>query len=103
MSLEAIFATDLASADRASFERLRGLSDSLARAIDIARALADSGRRVDLSGLGDAIGRLCAGALDLSPETGREARPLLIAVLCSLDGATAAFRRLEEEGAPLAS
>ena len=103
MSLPAIFGTDPEAAAQASFERLRCLSDGLVRAIGIARALTESGRRVDLAGFTDAIGRLCAGALDLPPATGRTARPLLIEVLLALDHVGAAIRPTEEASAPLAS
>lgn len=103
MSLPAIFGTDHASADQASFERLRCLSDGLVRAIGITRALTESGRHVDLAGFTDAIGRLCAGALDLSPAIGRQARPLLVEVLLALDHAGAAIGPLEEASASLAS
>jgi hypothetical protein len=51
----------------------------------MARALVDSRRTVDLSGLQNAIGRLCAATFDLEYEEGRKLRPHLTAVLGELD------------------
>jgi hypothetical protein len=44
----------------------------------LCRAFAHSGRRIDLGGLDQKVGLLCAKALDLPPEQGREARAELI-------------------------
>lgn len=47
------------------------LSDQTMRVISIAAALAESARPVDLDGLQDQVGLLCAKALDLPPgQTG---------------------------------
>jgi hypothetical protein len=51
----------------------------------MARALVESRRTVDLSGLQDTIGRLCAATFDLPHEEGRALRPHLTAVLGELD------------------
>ena len=51
------------------------LAGRLSRTIGVARALASSGRTVDLTGLDDGIGLLCAQTLDLPTE---EARGLLL-------------------------
>ncbi len=96
MSLHSIFGDTLAQADDAAFERLRCLSEGLVNGIGVAHALAESGRRVDLSAFADPIGRLCAGALDLSPAAGRKARLLLLGVLGALDRAAVALRPLED-------
>jgi hypothetical protein len=51
----------------------------------MARALAQSHRSIDLAGLDQEIGRLCAASLDLPPEQGQAMRPLLATVLAELD------------------
>lgn len=58
-----------------------------------ARALAEGRRRIDLAGLDDMVGRICARALDLPPAAGRKLRPRLIALDDEL-------RRLGEALAP---
>ncbi len=47
----------------------------------MARALVESRRAVDLAGLQDAVGRLCAATFDLPCDEGRALRPKLAAVL----------------------
>ena len=47
----------------------------------LAASLVAAGRAVDLAGLQDAVGRVCAGCLDLPPEQGRSMRPLLIGLV----------------------
>lgn len=68
----------------------RGLAEQVRHTIAIARALAATDRPVDLAGLDDAVGLLCAQTLDLPPGMGRAARPALTAILAELDllGAT---------------
>jgi hypothetical protein len=68
------------------------LADSLSRGLRVARALARSGRRVDLAGIDDACGLLCAKALDLPPEDGRRMADRLAAVLAEADLLTQALR-----------
>ena len=63
----------------------QALAEQVQRTVAIARALAGSGRRVDLAGLDQAIGLLCAKTLDLPPDQGRLARPQLAAILAELD------------------
>lgn len=63
----------------------RALAEQVQRTIAIARALAGSGRPVDLAGLDQAVGLLCAKTLDLPPDQGRVARPALAVVLAELD------------------
>jgi hypothetical protein len=65
----------------------------------MARALAQSHRRIDLAGLDHEIGRLCATSLDLPPADGRAIRPLLATVLTELDGLSACVAALSEDGA----
>ena len=56
------------------------LADDLTRTIEMARALAESGRSIDLTGFTDHVGLLCAKSLDLPPADGRRIRPRLIAL-----------------------
>lgn len=84
-SLAAGFAED----PRFSFDPLSGVRDfarSLATAARLSVAFAQSGRAIDLAGLDDKVGLLCAKALDLSPDQGRELRADLILLRAELDG-----------------
>jgi hypothetical protein len=58
---------------------------SLGATARLARALAESGERIDLAGLSTHVGLLCARALDLDPEQGREMRVELITLRSDLD------------------
>jgi hypothetical protein len=62
----------------AMFDRIDGV-------LMLARALAEMRRPIDLAGLQDAVGRLCAACLDLAPEQGRALRPRLWALLAQVD------------------
>ncbi len=72
------------------FALQQALAEQVQRIVAVTRALAGSGRRVDLSGLDGAAGLLCAKTLDLPPDQGRLARPQLAMILAELDllGAT---------------
>lgn len=65
-------------------DAVRAYAEQLTRLVDTARALVDSNREVDLTGLECEIGLLCAKSLDLPPEEGRRIRPRLIALFLSL-------------------
>lgn len=78
-------------ADPASAAAAREV-DAMLGLLAVARVLAEGGRRVDLAGLDDAVGRLCARALDLGPEQGRRLRPRLRAVLAAAAALEAAIR-----------
>jgi hypothetical protein len=69
---------------------VRGLAEELRKTTDLARALAESGRAIDLTGLEHDVGLLCAKSLDLPPDEGRRVRPRLIA----LSGAMEALSRV---------
>lgn len=58
----------------------------------LAEGLAAAGRQVDLAGLDDRIGLVCALALDLPPAEGARVRPGLAALLHDLDALGAALR-----------
>ena len=63
----------------------QALAEQVQRTVAIARALAASGRPVDLAGLDQTVGLLCAKTLDLPPDQGRLARPILAAILAEVD------------------
>ena len=57
-----------------------GMAQELRKTAELARALAESGRVIDLTGLDHEVGLLCAKSLDLPPDEGRRIRPQLIAL-----------------------
>jgi hypothetical protein len=69
---------------------VRALAAALTHTIGVVRALAESGRAIDLIGLDREVGLLCAQSLDLPPDAGRCVRPQLIA----LSGAVEALSRV---------
>jgi hypothetical protein len=71
---------------------VRDFAEQLSKLVDVARALVDSDRAVDLIGLDGEIGLLCAKSLDLPPDEGRRIRPRLIALSGSLEGLSRAIR-----------
>jgi hypothetical protein len=79
-------------------ERLGALAGRLSRTLGLARALALSGRTVDLRGIEDGVGMLCAQTLDLSAVESRQMRPVLLNLLAELD-----LLRLVLHGLPAAA
>ncbi len=65
--------------------RVAAAARALAGTLQVAGALAESGRGIDLCGLERHVGRLCAAALDLPPAEGAAVRPLLVALLAEID------------------
>ena len=82
----------LSPADRAA-----AAAESLIGTLRMARALARSRRSIDLAGLEQEIGRLCAAALDLPLAEGRAMRPKLALLLAELDALSASLAALTEE------
>ena len=72
-------------AERARLARLSDAAQGISRVLNLALALAQSGRRVDLGGIDRQVGILCAQSLDLPPALGREMVPLLEAQIAALD------------------
>ena len=64
---------------------VRALADELTRTVEMACALAEAGRSIDLTGFNDQVGLLCAKSLDLPPDDGRQIRPRLIALSGSIE------------------
>jgi hypothetical protein len=73
------------------------LAEELTKTIDLACALAASGRAIDLAGFDDEVGLLCAKSLDLPPDEGRSMRPHLIALSSAME---ALSRVLSANAAP---
>ncbi|HEY7576633.1 MAG TPA: hypothetical protein VH855_03475 [Acetobacteraceae bacterium] len=76
---------------------VRAMADELTQTIVMARALASSGRCVDLTGFDQQVGLLCAKTLDLPPDAGRRLRPDLIVLSGALETLS---RVLAEQAAP---
>ena len=74
------------------FGQLVTLCERLTRTAAVARALVVAGRHVDLAGLQDGVGLLCAKTLDLPREQGREMLPTLHTVLAQMTSLTAALQ-----------
>lgn len=92
MPNQALFPFYDAAFDARQIEMVRGMAESLGRTVCIARALLQHGRTLDLAGLDRGVGLLCAKALDLPLEAGRQFRPHLEALLNEADRLTAALR-----------
>ena len=73
-------------------ETLAALADRINNSLAVARALVLAGRTVDLGGLQDGIGVLCAKTLDLPGDEGRRMLPLLHETLAQLDSMARALR-----------
>ena len=72
--------------DDAIYDRLVTLAERLGRTVAIARGLTAASRMVDLAGLEDGVGLLCAQALDLDPAASRRLVPALLELRAQLDG-----------------
>jgi hypothetical protein len=66
-------------------QRLATLAERLSRTLAVARALSIAGRHVDLTGIEDGVGLLCAKTLDLSRTDAKGLLPALYEVLAQLD------------------
>jgi hypothetical protein len=71
---------------------LMTLAERLARTIAVARALILAGRMVDLAGIEDGIGMLCAKALDVPSEQARALLPALYDLRAQVESLTLALR-----------
>ncbi len=68
-------------------------AEGVSRMLRLARGMVEAGRRVELEGLDQMVGRLCARCLDLPPEEGRALRPVLAALLVEIDALNASLAR----------
>ena len=89
------FITSAEDEDRKAFESVDQLADAVGRVVMLARALAGQGRAVELAGLDQQVGLLCARALDLPPAHGRALRPRLMGLRAELDGLAATLGEQE--------
>ena len=87
---------DLATPTR--LQRLSDLASRLARTIGLARALVLGGRQLDLTGIDDGIGVLCAQTLDLAPDQARVMLPTLLDLRAQIDLLSAALRGSASSG-----
>ena len=71
---------------------LRAQLAGLTATLRLAQALAVNGERIDLHGLDDQIGRLCAGTLDLPPAIGRTLRADMVLLGQQISELSAALR-----------
>ena len=72
--------------------RFRAMVQGIEGVITVATALAARARPIDLAGLTDTVGLLCARALDLAPDDGRAVRASLAALDDKLHALEAALR-----------
>jgi hypothetical protein len=68
------------------------LAEQIGRMLAVAGALVAAARPVELTGLQDSVGLLCAKALDLPMGNARAARVALIRLVAQLDALSAAMR-----------
>ncbi len=64
----------------------------LGRTLAVARGLVLAGRRVELTGIDDGVGLLCAKTLDLASPDGRDVLPHLYELLAQVDRLVVALR-----------
>jgi hypothetical protein len=70
---------------------LRAFTDGVTQTLSVARGLVEAGRYVDLAGLQDEVGLLCAKALDLPPAEGRAIRGDLATLLARVEALSGAL------------
>ena len=75
---------------------LHAFAESVTRTLGVARGLVEAGRPIDLAGLEDQVGLLCAKALDLPPAEGRVMRSELVGVLARVETLSVALSRARD-------
>ena len=81
------------SIDRDRANAVHALAEELTQTVVLARALAESGRTIDLTGLDSRIGLLCAKSLDLPLEEGRRLRPRLVTLSTAIEALSRVLSR----------
>jgi len=79
------------TANSEPLKELRAFTDGVTQTLGVARGLIEAGRHVDLTGLEDQVGLLCAKALDLPPAEGRAIRGDLAVLLKRVEALSAAL------------
>jgi hypothetical protein len=82
-----------ANSSSAQLAELHSFADGVTKTLGVARGLLEAGRYVDLAGMEDQVGLLCAKALDLPPADGRAMRGELIAMLARVEALSVALLR----------
>ncbi len=85
------------SGEQADIRRVAAMADGITATVRTARGLADGDRPIDLAGLDNMVGVLCAQVLDLPLEQGRP----FCAVLRGLDQELALLRGALADGDPV--
>ena len=79
------------TATSAPLIELRAFADGVTQTLGVACRLVEAGRPVDLTGLEDQVGLVCAKALDLQPAEGRLMRGVLAALLVRAEALSVAL------------
>ncbi len=74
-------------------QRVAEMGSRLSRTLGIARALAESGRQLDLRGIEDGVGQLCAQTLDLPNAEAHGMVYMLREILAQVDTLTEILAR----------
>lgn len=69
--------------------------DHVTQLVRVARSLADGERMIDLNGLDEMVGRLCAQCIDLPQETGKRFRSRLATLLTEVDALSTALGEVD--------
>jgi len=81
-------------------QRVADLAARLLRTLGVARALAESGRQLDLRGIEDGVGQLCAQTLDLPAMQAHGMALRLREILIQVDALTEIFSRHRRSSTP---
>jgi len=74
-------------------EAVCAFADELTNVLTVAMSFLEAGRSIDLTGLNDQVGLLCAKSLDLPPDEGRRVRPRLIVLSASIEALSRALQK----------
>lgn len=71
---------------------ISAMAEGLLQSLRLARALVGQGRPVELDGMQNSVGLLCAKALDLKPDEGRTLRAALVVLRNEMDQLSTTLR-----------